>query len=74
MTVGSGDFYVSKDGDVLDRIVGQHYGDTSPEILRAVLEENPGLAAKGPVLAGGLRIWLPVIDRVQPLETAQLWG
>ncbi|EKT4441134.1 TPA: tail protein X [Stenotrophomonas maltophilia] len=55
--------YNTRDGDVVDRIAYAHYGEQSPAILRAVFDANPGLAARGPVLAAGLAITLPEVQR-----------
>lgn len=54
--------YNTRDGDVVDRIAYAHYGEQSPAILRAVFDANPGLAARGPVLAD-LAITLPEVQR-----------
>lgn len=55
--------YNTRDGDVIDRIAYAHYGEQSPDIVRAVFEANPGLAAHGPVLPRGLTITLPDIQK-----------
>ena len=40
------------DGDMLDELVWQHYGRS--DVLAAVLEANPHLAQRPPVLSAGL--------------------
>lgn len=55
--------YKTKDGDVLDAVIHAAYGQCTDSQLRAVLEANPGLAEKGPILPAGLGISLP--DSVQ---------
>lgn len=55
--------YNTRDGDVVDRIAHAHYGEQSPAILRAVLDANPGLAARGAVLPAGVAITLPEVQR-----------
>lgn len=48
------------EGDFLDELVVQHYGaGAASGALSAVLEANPGLAARGPVLPEGVVIVLP---------------
>lgn len=74
MTAVSDQFYVSKEGDVLDQIVNAWYGDTSGQKLEAVLAANPGLAALGAVLGAGVRIALPDLASDTQTETEQLWG
>lgn len=66
--------YNTSAGDVLDRIVFLHYGEQSPELLRAVLDANRGLADFGPVLPAGVSVHLPDLQR--PASTAagvSLW-
>lgn len=47
-------------GDFLDDLVVQHYGvDSASAALSAVLDANPGLAARGPVLPEGIRVVFP---------------
>lgn len=46
-------------GDVLDAVIHDAYGQCTDSQLRAVLNANPGLANKGPILPSGLRINLP---------------
>lgn len=74
MTAVSDLYYVSSDGDVLDQVVSQHYGDTLDGKVEAVLAANPGLAGLGAVLGAGVRITLPDLSDTQANETAQLWG
>ena len=65
--------YRTKDGDVLDAICDAHYGDT-PYALADVLDANPGLAARGPVLPSGIVIELPIIAApVAAPATIRLW-
>lgn len=74
MTAASNRYYVSADGDRLDQIVAGHYGNVEGGKVEAVLKANPGLAALGAVLGGGVRIALPEIETASPVETAALWG
>lgn len=64
--------YRTREGDVLDAVCWQHYGRESAVV--AVLEANPGLAGRGPVLPAGLVIDLPPLPEQEPGEGAtRLW-
>lgn len=53
---------VTLEGDLLDALVAEHYGaPAAAAAFGQVLEANPGLAARGPVLPGGVRVVLPDI-------------
>lgn len=73
MMADSDQFYVSKDGDILDQIVFNRYGNTAEKQVEAVLAANRGLAALGPVLDAGVRIRLPDLGDATPTETISLW-
>lgn len=73
MMAGSDQFYVSSDGDVVDQIVFNHYGNTDSGQVEAVLLANPRLAALGGVLDAGVRIRLPDLTDDAPAEALQLW-
>ncbi|MEP1637266.1 tail protein X [Ascidiaceihabitans sp.] len=73
MMAGSDQFYVSSDGDVVDQIVFNHYGNTAGGQVEAVLLANPGLPALGAVLDAGIRIRLPDLTDDAPVEALQLW-
>ncbi len=60
---------ITRDGDVLDDLIWQHYGRS--EVLAAVLEANPTLAMLPPVLSAGLVIELP--DLPLPVEAPVIW-
>lgn len=63
--------YRTKDGDVLDWIVWQHYGTTA--VLEEVLKENP--SATDEKLKAGVEIKLPYIDTTQKTNTeVRLWN
>jgi len=66
--------YFSSDGDMIDAVALTHYGSAAPEVLEAILEANPGLAAVGPMWPAGLEVELPPVATPQSDETAQLWG
>lgn len=65
--------YRTKEGDVLDWICWKQYG-YAPGIVETVLIANPGLAAHGSHLPGGLLINLPKVTVVPPNEEPiRLW-
>ncbi len=66
-------YYQSKEGDVIDAIVWAHYGRQGARIVEQVIEVNPGLADRGPVLPAGVRIALPPIADAEPAPTVRLW-
>ncbi len=63
-------------GDTLDLLLWRGLGRTAG-IVEAVLDANPGLAAMGIVLPGGMLVEVPdaaVALRPQHTETIQLWS
>lgn len=74
MAVLSGQSYLSKDGDVIDQIVFEYYGDTQGNKVEKVLAANPGLASIGAVIPAGQEIILPDLETEPDSKTAQLWG
>jgi len=71
--VGSDQFYVSSEGDVIDLIAFNHYGNTANGQVEAVLVANPGIPELTGVLAAGVRIRLPDLTDNTPIEAVQLW-
>lgn len=69
--------YITKDGDMVDLVCFRKYGRTA-EVTEAVLSANPGLSARGPVLAAGVEIVLPDFgtpeDKPVEKETVRLWS
>lgn len=59
-------------GDVLDAICKRHLG--SEAHVSAVLAENPGLAAVGPIYEPGIAIILPEIAAPRRGGDIRLWG
>ncbi len=57
---------------MLDWICWKHYGHEAGTV-ELVLTANPGLAAHGPRLPGGLLIELPTLIMQQADETVRLW-
>lgn len=66
--------YRTKQGDTVDRIVWQYYGRQDNGIVERVLDANPGIADRGPLLPEGLRIKLPEIQTDQSTDSVRLWG
>lgn len=64
--------YRTRDGDVLDLICHNYYGD-APHSVEFVYDANPGLAELGPVLPSGVVIDLPEAAPAEP-TTIRLWN
>lgn len=71
---GSVPYYLSEEGDTVDRIVWKHYGRQDAGLVERVLSVNRGTAALGVVLPLGTRIDLPVIKDPKTEESVRLWG
>lgn len=63
---------ITRDGDVLDDLIWQHYG--RGDVLAAVLEANPTLATLPPVLTAGLVIELPELPLPVEAPVIRLWS
>ena len=66
------DAITTRDGDMIDLIAWDHYGFHEGAV-EAVLEANPGLAKRPPVLEGGLEIVLPIVERPSAEATVKLY-
>lgn len=65
--------YRTADGDRLDTVCKRLY-DAQSGVVEAVLEANPGLAARGAVLPAGLLVTLPDLPRPAEAERpTRLW-
>ena len=64
----------SQQNDTVDQLCWRHLGQTE-RVVEATLELNPGLAAAGPVLPGGMAITLPnpATTPAAPRPTVNLW-
>ena len=71
---GSVPFYLSEEGDTVDRVVWSHYGRQDAGLVETVLAANRGLALLGPILPLGTRIDLPVVVVPDAVEAVRLWG
>lgn len=66
--------YVTSDGDVVDEVCWRHYG-RQVGVVERVLEFNPGLADRGPVLPAGVEIELPVLPSdLTESKITRFWG
>lgn len=65
--------YVTKDGDTLDSICFDFYGDS--RMLEAVYNANPGIELQPAVLSAGITIELPEQTSTDGVEagTVRLW-
>jgi phage tail protein X len=65
--------YRTKDGDMLDAICHNHYGNGSGYV-EAVLEANRGLAEQSVILPAGITILLPDLPELKPHQSMlRLW-
>jgi len=63
----------TQQNDTVDALCWRHYGRTAG-VVEAVLEANPGLADKGPVLPSGLLVTLPELQAAAPeRQMVNLW-
>jgi phage tail protein X len=65
--------YTTKDGDTVDYVVFQYYGHTDKKAVEQVLEANPGLADRGPLLPYGVQITLPALVQAADTKGPRLW-
>lgn len=65
--------YVTKAGDTVDFIAWNYYSSTGTDLLEQLLNANPGLAGQGPILAAGIVVQLPVIDKTAEIAGVRLW-
>ena len=63
----------SRDGDTVDALLWRERGRTAV-VTEQVLELNPGLAARGPVLPAGVAILVPIVAAPTIVrDTVKLW-
>lgn len=62
----------SIEGDTVDSICFRYYGRTAG-VTEQVLQHNPGLASKGPILPTGTRITLPEATQQPAKPQIKLW-
>ena len=63
--------YITRDGDVLDRVCHRHYGRS--DCVLQVFEANPGLVDRPMILPAGLVIELPAIRKEPQEQLLRLW-
>jgi len=64
--------YITTEGERLDQIAWRELGDA--QLVPAILEANPGLAAQPAALPAGLSIRLPAAPEPKPVQPIRLWG
>jgi len=64
--------YRTQPGDMLDAICHQYYAGR-PGATEVVLEANPGLCERGPLLPEGILIELPALPPPQAPGQVSLW-
>lgn len=64
--------YTCRQGDMVDLIAFRRFG-ASNVMTEAILDANPGLAARGEVLPAGLVIKIPLPDVKPRTVTPRLW-
>ena len=64
--------YVTVDGDMADAIARDQMGSEAQ--VAALLEANPGLAARGSVLPAGVAVAIPAPAPAVRPGTVRLWG
>ncbi|AVD88048.1 tail protein X [Pseudomonas sp. SWI44] len=63
----------TQQNDTVDALCWRHYGRTAG-VVEAVLDANPGLADRGPVLPSGLLVTLPELQAAAPeRQMVNLW-
>jgi phage tail protein X len=65
--------YDTREGDTVDYIAWRHYGTADASAPLQVLQANPGLADRGPVLPAGVTITLPELATPAQVEGVRLW-
>lgn len=63
---------ITRDGDMLDALCKVHLG--SEDLVMAVLDLNPGLAARGPVYPAGIAVLFPDTAAAPAQSEIRLWG
>lgn len=66
--------YISKQGDTLDLICREFYGNEQGGVVEFVLQNNVGLAELGPEIPQGTLIILPPAPSPAATDTVQLFS
>lgn len=65
--------YLTSEGDTADFIAWKYYGTQAGSVVEQLVDANPGLADRGPVLAAGILLYLPDIESVGVTQGVKLW-
>lgn len=65
--------YLTKDGDTADYIAWKHYGTQAGQVVEQLVDANPGLADRGPVLPAGILLTLPDVQPATSAQVVRLW-
>lgn len=67
------EIYTTRQGETVDLACHRHYGRTG-DVTEIVLDANPGIAAKGPILPFATAILMPPVDtRAAQSPLVSLW-
>ncbi|WP_416261803.1 tail protein X [Gibbsiella quercinecans] len=62
----------AQQNDTVDALCQRYYSKTK-DVTERVLQNNPGLADKGPILPHGCPVEMPEIVETETAQTLQLW-
>lgn len=65
--------YRTREGDTADLIAWKHYGRQDGQLVEMLVDANPGLADRGPVLPAGILITLPDFQLPEQVKGVRLW-
>ena len=65
--------YIPSDGDTADQIAWGYYGPRDGLAVERLLDANPGLADRGPLLPAGITIVLPDLPMPATQQGIRLW-
>lgn len=65
--------YRTSDGDTADYIAWKYYGTQDGQVVEQLLEANPGLADRGPVLPAGILVTMPDVQPATAAQVVRLW-
>ena len=64
---------ISLDGETVADLALRVYGRTAGGVVEALWDRNPGLAALGPRLPGGVEVACPAAPAAAEAEPVRLW-
>jgi phage tail protein X len=65
--------YRTSEGDTADYIAWKFYGTQDGQVVEQLMEANPGLADRGPVLPAGVLVTLPDVQPATAVQAVRLW-